>query len=62
MEVRLGERAHDRVAGGLELPPQALDLRLVQFAAEVGEVDAHGVGRGKFSVNPEPGEILSGLD
>ena len=30
------------VPGGLEIPPQALDLRLVQLAAEVGEVDAHG--------------------
>ena len=42
VEVRLGERAHHLVAGRLEVPPQALDLRLVELAAEVGEVDAHG--------------------
>jgi len=41
VEVRLGERSHDLVARGGELPRQALDLRLVQFAAEVGKVDAH---------------------
>jgi hypothetical protein len=50
MEVRLGERPHHFVAGGQEVAGEALDLRLVQLAAEVGEVDAHrGILAGIFS-------------
>lgn len=41
MEVRLGERFRHLVAGGLEVAGEALDLRLVELAAEICKMNAH---------------------
>ncbi len=69
VEVRLDQGTDHLVAGGGKLASQALDLRLVQLAAEVGKVDAHGkckragrggrkhpvkAGRGRNSSRGEP--------